>query len=463
MSKNVKYFSSDHFGAPPLKGDRWGYLVEMLRAVLCTGFNTRSDVSKVEVVSSTRIKITFGSIHNYSVQQTILLSGTVHSQLNVEYVVKSVNGLTITVDNYDSSIVLSPGTILDGLSGVSTKVAPLGFIEKYTDVAGRSVFTTDEDEAYLYIDDVKPATWDTLTSGGFTPQICPLVFMTDKMTDINTVTGSCIVPFQVANPTYYKLKEYKLSATYDRTGLWQWQSFGMYRADVNSNTAAQAIIPAKWTLIGNGRLFYFIPELNDVSPTNILNAFYVFGKINNSRNNTRDLPYILCARSDSTTSRSHYNTQVYYGMHAVSPSLQNVGAETVDTGGNGYGVLKIRGTPSKVCGGPSPWAYFVTTTSDLVSGNLAQPMSYPDNLSYTYNIGNIYLNNKSEEFGKLSGLKWVYNANQYIHFHRMLKEFDFNGNKKTMFFYIGSMYVGNSIKPSVYNISLNNEDWYNYD
>ena len=66
MSKNVKYFSSDHFGAPPLKGDRWGYLVEMLRAVLCTGFNTRSDVSKVEVVSSTRIKITFGSIHNYS-------------------------------------------------------------------------------------------------------------------------------------------------------------------------------------------------------------------------------------------------------------------------------------------------------------------------------------------------------------------------------------------------------------
>ena len=133
----------------------------MLRAVLCTGFNTRSDVSKVEVVSSTRIKITFGSIHNYSFQQTILLSGTVHSQLNAEYVVKSVNGLTITVDNYDSSIVLSPGTILDGLSEVSTKVAPLGFIEKYTDVAGRSVFTTDEDEAYFYIDDRKPDTWDT--------------------------------------------------------------------------------------------------------------------------------------------------------------------------------------------------------------------------------------------------------------------------------------------------------------
>ena len=463
MSKNVKYFSSDHFGAPPLKGDRWGYLVEMLRAVLCTGFNTRSDVSKVEVVSSTRIKITFGSIHNYSVQQTISLSGTVHSQLNAEYVVKSVNGLTITVDNYDSSIVLSPGTILDGLSGVSTKVAPLGFIEKYTDVAGRSVFTTDEDEAYLYIDDVKPDTWDTLTSEGFTPQICPLVFMTDKMTDINTVTGSCIVPFQAANPTYYKLKEYKLSATYDRTGLWQWQSFGMYRGNVNSNTAEQAIIPAKWTLIGNGRLFYFIPELNDFSTTAIQNSFYMFGKINSARDNTRDLPYILSGRSDSATTRSHYDTLSSFGNNAITPSLSNSSAETVDTGQNNFGMLKIRGTPSKVNGGPSPWAHVIDQQPNLVSGNLAQTMSYPDNLSFTYNIGSIYLNNKSEELGKISGLKWIFNANQYVHFHRMVKEYNFGDNKKTLFFYIGQTTIGTVAQTSVYNISLNNEDWYNYD
>lgn len=64
MSKYVKYVSSDHYGAPEMKGDRFGYLVEMLRTVLCTGFNEHGDVISVEVVGNMRFKAKFMTEHN---------------------------------------------------------------------------------------------------------------------------------------------------------------------------------------------------------------------------------------------------------------------------------------------------------------------------------------------------------------------------------------------------------------
>ena len=58
MSKYVKYISSDHFGSPELKGDRWGYCVELLRTCLVTGFNERTDLVKFEVLTPETVKYT---------------------------------------------------------------------------------------------------------------------------------------------------------------------------------------------------------------------------------------------------------------------------------------------------------------------------------------------------------------------------------------------------------------------
>ena len=50
MSKYVKYISSSHYGAPPLKGDRYGYFVELLRSCLCTGFNANDSIISIETI-----------------------------------------------------------------------------------------------------------------------------------------------------------------------------------------------------------------------------------------------------------------------------------------------------------------------------------------------------------------------------------------------------------------------------
>ena len=62
MSKYVKYISSDHFGSPELKGDRWGYCVELLRTCLVTGFNERTDLVNFEVLTPETVKYTFTDI-----------------------------------------------------------------------------------------------------------------------------------------------------------------------------------------------------------------------------------------------------------------------------------------------------------------------------------------------------------------------------------------------------------------
>ena len=61
-------------------------------------------------------------------------------------------------------------------------------------------------KAYFYIDDRDPVdnVTDWKNAAGNTFFTCPLVFMTDKMSDIDTVTGRYIFPYDSANPDNYK-------------------------------------------------------------------------------------------------------------------------------------------------------------------------------------------------------------------------------------------------------------------
>ena len=249
MSKNVKYISSDHFGAPVMKGDRWGYCVEMLRICLCEGFNERTDVTDIEVIDLKNIKITFQTAHNYAIHQTIAMSGTTLIELNDEFFITKVDGLSIYVKPYND-IANIVGQVLFGLSTVKTKVAPLGFIEKFRD-NNKSAFTTDEEEAFFVIDDNQPAGWWNGT--GNSPIITPIVYMTDNLIDINT-PGRYIAPYDIANPTWYSAREY--TDTVVKMGLANFISYLVVTNNTGNNAIAR-VKPLKYTIIGNGRIFYF--------------------------------------------------------------------------------------------------------------------------------------------------------------------------------------------------------------
>lgn len=456
MSKHVKYISSEHYGAPQLLGDQWGYGVQVLRKCLCEGFNERIDITDIEVLDKDHVKITYVSPHRYVSYQTIAVKGSDLFELNNEYFIESVTELTVTAKSYiDLTSLLN--LKLAELSTVSSKVAPLGFIEKFRD-GNKSAFTTDEEEAFFVIDDTQPTAWNATAAS--TPLICPIVYMTDKMTDINT-DGKYIVPFDNNNPTWYKLQNYK-DGTINKNGLWNFITVGTYTS--GGNQLAHRSIPTQYDIIGNGRIFYFMPSLNYNSLTDKYSAMYIFGKINNDYNTPKNKHYIL-------HSTGNYGADMFSNTR-LNPTY--IMAPTNVESNNIFKDVSI----GKVCNGllcdnlsTKHFLYLPTINMHVTSGyNISggignKNISYPDFATLRYYTSSVYINNKTNMLGKLSGLRWVYNADNIIHKNRNIYKYKQLDGKYNLFYCYKTDNVSNSSSNTtvVYNLSLNNKDWYNYD
>lgn len=459
MSKYVKYVSSEHYGAPVMKGDRFGYLVEMLRTVLCTGFNEHTDVRTIEVLTEKRFKVTFETEHNYSVNQTIKISNSPSPELTDEHVVYKVEDkFNIILETYNDlgGII---GSKFENLFSVSSIVAPLGFVEKFQD-GYRSVFTTDEDEAYLYIDDSTPSHWDGALSTNRTPLICPIVYMTDKKPDIET-DGKYIVPFDTNNPTWYKLHSF-LNGTNKRNGMWNWLSYGLSGSASNGNLLAERSIPLKYDIIGNGRMFYFIPQIQ-WTPSSFYPQIYYFGKINSDHDNNDNLPYIL----NSSLYLSNDNVYAYiklnttYYMFAPTNYQSQSYTSTIDIGNYTQAVLKIDNKSSPIFIKPTIHNLNVISISGSTTNH---KMEYPDKYSKKLFVTRLKVNDNNGYIGDLSGLLHVSNIQPYYFPHGGIKNF---GNKKM--FVINGTYNAHLTASSsttsqyIYFLSLDYKDWFNYE
>lgn len=462
MSKNVKYISSDHFGAPQLLGDRWGYGVEMFRKCLCEGFNERTDITNINVIDAYQIEIIYASPHNYQIDQTILISGTTYAELNAEFVIINESANIIRATSYIDLAAFN-GLKLSGLSTVKSKVAPLGFIEKFKE-GNKSAFTTDEEEAFFVIDDTTPAYWGD-GSSTYTLSIAPLVYMTDKMSDINT-DGKYIVPYMSANPTWYKQKSF-MDAAFQRNGLWNFFTFGNY-GNGSGNTAANRLIPTKYTIIGNGRLFYFIPEYINTVVTNVLSPIYSFGKINNSFKGTNNLNYMLMASPKinvSVTLIANGGVVYPYRIYTFNRIYRKeyITGNLIDIGASNCGLLKIKNSSRNVNFDNRIFEYG-TNNIESNSGGIAKS-NYPDNLTYKYYLSNIHTMTNIGYTGLVSGIMHVANGNNVIHKNRTVLKYKFGNNNKRLYCIQGYFADGSSSTSitMIYNISLENGDWYNYD
>ena len=106
MSKYVKYISSSHYGTPPLKGDRYGYFVELLRSCLCNGFNANDSIISIETIDliNKKISITFNDPHTYSVDQTLLIENIQDFQFNGEYKIIEIIDMTYRIRSSSKSL-----------------------------------------------------------------------------------------------------------------------------------------------------------------------------------------------------------------------------------------------------------------------------------------------------------------------------------------------------------------------
>lgn len=460
MSKNVKYISSDHFGAPVMKGDRWGYCVEMLRICLCEGFNERTDVTDIEVIDLKNIKITFQTAHNYAIHQTIAMSGTTLIELNDEFFITKVDGLSIYVKPYNS-IANIVGQVLFGLSTVKTKVAPLGFIEKFRD-NNKSAFTTDEQEAFFVIDDNQPAGW---WNTGNSPIIAPIVYMTDNLIDINT-PGRYIAPYDIANPTWYSAREY--TDTVVKMGLANFISYLAVTTNTGNN-AIDRVKPLKYTIIGNGRIFYFIPIMVSSNDYNSFNGgcLYGFGKINNDSKNSSNLPYILMSTGNCNLSyKEPARTYAPYKGFPITNAKSN-NTSSMKTGTFAHHILKIKNSTRSPIFGPNPILQSNNINVNLIPGR-ATTHKYPDPLTYKYYISPIHVNDGASSYlGKLSGLLWTYNTDGNIHKNNIVLKYKTNNDDKYLYVhnasYESQTNTASTLAQYIYNISLDNADWFNYD
>lgn len=451
MSKHVKYISSEHYGAPQLLGDRWGYGVEMLRKCLCEGFNERIDITDIEVLDKDHVKITYVSPHRYVAYQTIAVKGSDLFELNNEYFIESVTELTVTAKSYidlTSMINLK----LSELSTVSSKVAPLGFIEKFKD-GNKSAFTTDEEEAFFVIDDTQPTTWDA--AAVYTQLTSPLVYMTDKMADINT-DGKYIVPYDTNNPTYYKTAH---AANVNRNGLWSFITFGVN--DYNGNYAAYRKIPQKYTIIGNGRFFYFLPDLKSYASGN-LTHIYAFGKFNSIKNNNRN-DHILIANNVQEQVYTNYERLEPYCIPAIANYTDTYYSINLPvTGRYNHAVLTYNNSTEAVTFSPG---YYINIASLFISGGLG---NYPDKTTGNIHLSymNIHSVNTSNKLGSLPGYLYVYNINKTFFNNGMIKSLRHNSLKNLYVLkstYHSSRNRDTNTTQFLYFISLDYSDWNNYD
>ena len=462
MSKNVKLYMSEHFGAPELKGDRWGYTVELLRKCLCYGFNERTDIVSIETVSNKQIKITFETEHKYVPMQTIKLSAVLPEELNDEFRIDSVDALTVTATGYKTLV----------FSGVSTTsgnsiVAPLGFTEAFTDGANISAFTDDTQDCYFVIDDTQPDS----PAWSVGQMIRPLCYMTDKMSDINT-PGETIVPYDPANPLFYKTRGYKAGynntgTQYYRNGLCSFMSNSNYGVTAYNNTDTLRQMTSKWTLIGNGRMFYFIPAITNTYATNFTNIsiMHVFGRFNNI---TKDNYMLLMPKTYAGYDYFSYNNWISANIafRAYINSNSNYTPNTTFNNGLPRFILKNKYLISTV-----NFLYINNSRSYNATGHAIidatqNNIKFPDTVDKKLYLDNLYAY-YDVLLGKISGVFITPQIKEWQIKDRLIKQV--NKNNKKYNYYICNTFtdagggVGGTGNPTIYLISLENEDWYNYD
>lgn len=318
MSRIPKYFTSEDFDAPVILGDAWGYLNNVFRKCLVEGYNQRLDLASYTIIDNKNVRFTFATAHNYRQYQVLKISGIGNDELHDECMVESVTDLTITCSYY-KELYTPIDTNTGSLTGKSI-VAPLGMREKWRD-GDRSVYVVDQEveECFLTVDARTPANWTDLATGTSYPAvITPVVYMTDGMSDIDTVTGSKIVPYDELYQTRYNSEWLGgTSNNLPHKGIGFFQSYYTSGSNTAANTIAQATIKGKWKIIGNGRFFYLITESTIYADK--LNVYF-FGKFKSDRNS---LNYALYYGSLLSTYNPYVVNSLYTPLEYVTNSISN--------------------------------------------------------------------------------------------------------------------------------------------
>jgi hypothetical protein len=167
------WYDNTEAGAPVLNNVA-GSLVDVLRACLITGFNSKS-VASISVASG--VATVNCTAHGFTTayQKLLLIEGCSETLLNGQKQPTSV-----ATDSFTFSVV----GVADGTYGgtITTKRAPLGWTEEYTVASGAMFKRSDVTATTSMLRVLDTKTGAASTTGAY-------VFMVDSATDFNTYTN----------------------------------------------------------------------------------------------------------------------------------------------------------------------------------------------------------------------------------------------------------------------------------
>lgn len=177
----VKWFSSD-MGGSPENGDQYGALIELLKACLVTGFNTKPIAALTYDSTTQQATASVGSGHGYLKWQVIAISGADQAGYNGEHRVTAIGS-----DWVRFALDAAPAATEATGELIEIKAAPVGGWEIAAEDADnhRAVFTRTSERATEVMLMVENGAWGGHSSNAGRQARVSLI---EEMTDIDTYT-----------------------------------------------------------------------------------------------------------------------------------------------------------------------------------------------------------------------------------------------------------------------------------
>lgn len=291
VNTSTKFFTDTMTGAPALNNGA-GSLVALLDAVLVTGFGIKSATSLV--IAGGIATLAFAAPASAAAPECVIaisgITGT-YAALNGEQKVKTVSGTTVTF-----ATNLADGT---AAGTITFKIAPLGWEKVYAGT-NKAVYRPLDPACtrpYLRVLDTAAAPASAYHAR---------VLMYESMTDVDTGTNQAPPTASAAGPG----------------GYW-WKT--------NYNTAAVQA----WTIVGDGRAFYFCPCTHFSGSGTTQAAVHFFGDIKAYKSGDAYCAALVTALGEVSSSPP-------YGPNYSSNSA-GVYAGHVMRAPNGLGVARVLG------------------------------------------------------------------------------------------------------------------------
>lgn len=307
LDTSVKWFSSTNVNAPALVNS-WGDIVSVLDACLINGFGDIVIISGTISVANNTVTLVTNSDHKLKQYQVVELSGFDQPFMNNQFKILKIESNTSFTVELPSDYVNEP------LSGLMTaKLAPLDW-EKPFSATHRGAYRskdTRSNQRYLLVDNRSKANqgfgdyntnWAKWANVG----------IVEDLVDLDTIVGMQ-APYDAANPN----KNWKQTSN-TRFGWAKWySSMGNYENNPGTN------LNMSWVLVGDGSLFYFIPQINGVWAR----ALYCFGDINNTFGNP--FSTILAAHTGIGDTNLYVSYPGQYGGSSLNGTSYSEGIVTL--------------------------------------------------------------------------------------------------------------------------------------